>query len=134
MAAFVNLPVADLPTSIAFYTGAGFALDPRMTDDTAACMVIGEGLYAMLLTHAKWATFTRKPVADTRTTGAMALAWTLPDRAAVDAQMARALAAGGTEPRPADDHGFMYSRAFEDPDGHTWEPFWFDTAALEGGA
>lgn len=131
MAAFVNLPVADLPASVAFYTGAGFALDPRMTDDSAACVVIAEGLFAMLLTHAKWAQFTAKPVADTRRTCAMMLAFDLPDRAAVDALMARVRAAGGAEPRAAQDHGFMYARAFEDPDGHVWEPFWFDTATLE---
>lgn len=134
MAVFVNLPVADLPASLAFYTGAGFALDPRMTDDTAACVVIQEGLFAMLLTHAKWAAFTPKPVADTRRSSAQMLAFTLPDRAAVDALMDRVLAAGGTEPRAAQDLPFMYSRAFEDPDGHIWEPFWFDTAALEGSA
>lgn len=133
MAAFVNLPVADLPASIAFYTAAGFALDPRMSDDTAACVIIGEGICAMLLTHAKWARFTRKPVADTRRVSALMLAFDQSDRAAVDALMARVLAAGGTEPGPAQEHGFMYSRAFEDPDGHIWEPFWFDAAVLESG-
>ena len=134
MGAFVNLPVADLPASVGFYTGAGFALDPRMTDDAAACVVIQDGLFAMLLTHAKWAQFTAKPVADTRGTSAVMLAFDLPDRGAVDALMARVLAAGGAEPRAAQDHGFMYARAFEDPDGHIWEPFWFDTTTLEGGA
>jgi len=134
LAAFVNLPVRDLPASVAFYTGAGFTLDPRMTDDTAACIVMGEGLFAMLLTHAKWATFTKKPVADTHRVSALMLAFDLPDRAAVDALMARVLAAGGAEPNPAQEHGFMYSRAFEDPDGHVWEPFWFDTTVLEQAA
>lgn len=134
MAAFVNLPVADLPRAIAFYTGAGFTLDPRMTDDTAACILIGDGLFAMLLTHAKWATFTDKPVADTHKVSALMLAFDHPDRASVDALMDRVLAAGGTEPRPVQDLGFMYGRAFQDPDGHIWEPFWFDTAALENPA
>jgi predicted lactoylglutathione lyase len=133
MGAFVNLPVADLPRSIAFYTGAGFALDPRMTDDAAACIVIAEGIHAMLLTHAKWAQFTAKPVADTHRVSALMLAFDCPDRAAVDALMARVLAAGGVEPRPAQDLPFMYGRAFEDPDGHVWEPFWFDTATSEQG-
>lgn len=132
MAAFVNLPVADLPRSIAFYTGAGFTLDPRMSDDTGACIVIGDGLYAMILTHAKWLTFTDKPIADTHKVSALMMAFDQPDRAAVDALLERVLAAGGTEPKPPQEHGFMYSRAFEDPDGHIWEPFWFDLTYLEG--
>ena len=123
--------MTDLARSVASYTGAGFAPDQRMTDDTAACIVIGEGIHAMLPTHAKWATFTAKPVADTHRVSAPMLDFDLPDRAAVDALMARVLAAGGVEPRPAEDHGFMYSRAFENPDGHVWEPFLFDTATLE---
>jgi len=131
MPAFVNLPVADLPASVAFYTAAGFTPEPRMTDNTAACIVISEGVFAMLLTHAKWAGFTPKPVADTRRVSALMLAFDLPDRAAVDALMARVLAAGGVEPAPPQDHGFMYARSFEDPDGHIWEPFWFDATVLE---
>jgi len=133
MPVFVNLPVTDLARSVAFYTRAGFVPDPRMTDDSAACLVIADGLYAMLLTHAKWATFADRPIPDTRATCAAMTAFTLPDRAAVDALLARVLAAGGTEPRPAQDHGFMYTRPFQDPDGHVWEPFWFDTATLGGG-
>lgn len=131
MTAVLNLPVADLAASTAFYTAAGFARDPRMCDDTATCIVIGDGLIAMLLTHAKWAQFTKKPVADTHKLSAMMMAFGLPDRAAVDALMDRALAAGATEPGPPQELGFYYARAFEDPDGHTWEPFWFDTAVLE---
>lgn len=130
MNVFINLPVADLPASIAFYGALGYSVDPRMTDDTAACIVIGDTLCAMLLTHARYSDFTAKRIADTHATSATLLAYQLPDRAAVDAVMAAALAAGGTEPRPAQDLPFMYGRAFSDPDGHTWEPFWFDTASL----
>lgn len=131
MSAFLNLPVADLDRSVAFYTGAGFARDPRMSDDTSICIVIGGGLCAMLLTHDRWARITPKPVADTHRVSAAVTAFQLPDRAAVDAVMARVLAAGGTEQRPAEDHGFLYGRAFEDPDGHIWEPFWFDAAVFD---
>lgn len=129
---FVNLPVKDLDASIAFYTALGFSFNPRFSDTTGACMVISEENYAMLLTHAKFTSFTQRPIPDAKTTTGVLIALALESKAAVDAMLAQAIAAGGTEPRPTADHGFMYQRTIEDPDGNTWEPFWMDPAAIPG--
>ena len=126
---FVNLPVADLPRSMAFYRALGFDFNPQFTDDTAACMVISDTIFAMLLTRKRFADFTVLPVADETKATAHLLALSRDDRAGVDAIADAALKAGGTEARAPQDHGFMYSRAFADPDGHIWEPMWMDMEA-----
>lgn len=127
---FVNLPVADLPGSMAFYTALGFTNNPQFTDTTAACMVLSDAIHVMLLTHDKWRTFTSRPIPDAGSSEVM-LAVTCDDRAAVDAMSAAAAASGGVaDINPSQDHGFMYSRAVSDPDGHVWEAFWMDPSAI----
>jgi uncharacterized protein len=123
---FVNLPVADLPKAKAFFEAIGFRFNAQFSDDTAACMVISDENYAMLLTHAKFLDFTKRPLPDTRATTGVLVAVSLESKAEVDAMLKAALAAGGTEPVPAQDHGFMYARTIADLDGHRWEPFWMD--------
>ncbi|MBQ4853924.1 lactoylglutathione lyase [Rhodanobacter sp. B2A1Ga4] len=127
---FVNLPVADLAASMAFYEALGFTNNPRFTDDTATCMVWSEAIYVMLLTHGKWRTFTERPVCPA-TSSEVSLALALDSRAAVDAMNAAAAAHGGTaDINPVQDLGFMYGRDLTDPDGHVWGPFWMDPAAI----
>jgi uncharacterized protein len=128
---FVNLPVSDLKRTMAFYKALGFSFNPQFTDETAACMVILEHNYAMLLTHAKWKQFTSKPIADTHKTASVAVALALDSKEAADAMVENAMQAGGKEPRPKQYHGFMVQRTFEDLDGHTWEPFWMDPAHVK---
>ena len=128
---FVNLPVADLPRARAFYEAVGARNEPMFTDETAACMVFSETIHVMLLTHDKYRMFTSKRIADAHETSEVLIAITLESRSEVDDIASRALAAGGREPRPAEDHGWMYSRAFEDPDGHVWEPVWMDYEAAK---
>lgn len=128
---FINLPVTDLQRSMAFYEKLGFANNPQFTDKNAACMVISEHNYVMLLTHEFFKTFAVKPLADaTKSTGVL-IAISRESKADVDKMVEAAKAAGGREPRPVQDMGFMYGRAFEDPDGHTWEPNWIDPATLQ---
>ena len=127
---FVNLPVADLDRSVAFYQAVGGTLNPQFSDDTAACIVLSESIHVMLLTHAKFAQFATRPIGDARQSTEMLIALSVESRAEVDDMFEQALAAGGREQRPAEDHGFMYTRPFEDPDGHAWEPFWMNMAAL----
>lgn len=127
---FVNLPVADLDASIAFYTSLGFRNNPHFTDDTAACMVWSEAINVMLLTHAKWRTFTRRPIPPATASEVM-LALSCDSRAMVDAMNECAAAHGGSaDINPAQDLGFMYNRNLADPDGHVWEAMWMDPAAL----
>ncbi|MCB5178132.1 VOC family protein [Streptomyces antimicrobicus] len=129
---FVNLPVKDLDASKAFWKELGYSFNAQFTDETAASLVISDTIYAMLLTEAKFKEFTHKALADTATTVQTLLCLSAASREAVDSLVDTAVRAGGTEPRAAMDHGFMYLRAFEDLDGHTWEIMWMDPAAVQG--
>ncbi len=127
---FINLPVADLKASIAFYEALGFTKNPHFSDDTGACMVWSEAIHVMLLNHDKWRTFTTRPIPPP-TASEVLLALALDSTEDVDAANAKAAAHGGTgDVNPMQDHGFMYSRALADPDGHVWEMFWMDPAAM----
>ncbi len=130
---FVNLPVAELDEAKAFYTALGFVNEPKFTDETAACMVWSEAIMVMLLTHAKWRTFTTRPIPAKGSSEVM-LALSLDSKDAVHAMADAASANGGTaDINPAQDHGFMISRAFTDRDGHVWEAVWMDPAMGETG-
>ena len=127
---FVNLPVVDLPASMAFYSALGFVNNPQFTDETAACMVWSEAIHVMLLTHAKWRSFTSRPIPPSGQSEVM-LAVSCEDRPAVDRMNTQAAAHGGqADANPVQDLGFMYNRCLADPDGHLWEAFWMDPAAL----
>lgn len=130
---FVNLPVADLRKATAFYAALGFTNNPKFTDDTAACMVWSESIHVMLLTHAKWRTFTARDIPH-RTSSEVMLALTCENREAVDAMNAAAAANGGVaDINPVQDLGFMYNRNLADPDGHVWEAFWMDPSVVPSG-
>jgi predicted lactoylglutathione lyase len=130
---FVNMPVADVARSKAFFAGLGFNYDPRFTDDTAACMLVGEHAFVMLLGREKFAEFAKLPIADpTKHTSAL-FCFSVPSREDVDTVSAAALAAGGSEADAPEDHGFMYTRSFYDLDGHGWQVMWMDPAAAEQG-
>ena len=127
---FVNLPVADLPRAIAFYEAVGATRNPQFSDDTAACMVLSETIFVMLLTHAKFSSFTSRPIGGRDSVHAL-LCLSCDSRDAVLAQLDAAVKAGGKpDPTPEQDHGFMYGRSYEDPDGHIWEIMWMDPAAM----
>ena len=128
---FVNLPVADLDASKAFYEAIGFTNNPQFTDDTAACMVLSDVIHVMLLTHDKWRQFTSKAIPDARESAQVMLCISEDSRAGVDAITEKALAAGGREEGEPDDYGFMYGRNFTDPDGHIWAPMWMDMTGFE---
>ncbi|GAB5347884.1 VOC family protein [Alteriqipengyuania sp. 357] len=130
---FVNLPVTDVPESTAFYEALGFEKNRQLSNEQASAMVWSEAIFVMLLDHAFYATFTDKTIIDAKITSGALLCLTFDDKAAVDAIHAAARAAGGAEPRPIKDQGFMYGGAFEDPDGHTWETVWMAPAAASDG-
>ena len=128
---FVNLPVADLDASKAFFEAIGYTINPQFTDENASCVVLSDSIYLMILTHDFYKTFTTKEIADAHTTSEVQNAIGLDSREAVDAILEKALAAGATEPKPAQDYGFMYSRGFEDLDGHHWDYLWMDPANVQ---
>lgn len=123
---FINLPVKDLPKAMDFYTRIGFVNNPQFTDETAACMVVSDEIFVMLLTHDKFKQFITKEIADTTKTTAVINSLSLESVAKMNEMMTKALAAGGNEYSEAKDYGFMQQRSFEDLDGHCWEVFYMD--------
>jgi predicted lactoylglutathione lyase len=130
---FVNLPVRDLAASTAFFRTLGFAFDEKFTDESAACMVVSEQAYVMLLVEGRFADFTTKPVVDARVSTEAILAVSAESREAVDAFADAALNAGASRASDPMDHGFMYGRSFHDLDGHVWEVMWMSPEAVEQG-
>jgi uncharacterized protein len=130
---FVNIPVADLERSKAFFSKLGFSYDPAFTDENAACMPVGEQAFVMLLGRETFAQYAKLPMADPTTHTLALYCFSVSTRDEVDAVSAAALAAGGTEADGAEDHGFMYSRSFFDLDGHGWQIMWMDPVAAEQG-
>ena len=129
----VNLPVTDLKASMAFYKSIGFKNNPQFTDDTAACMVWSDAINVMLLTHAKWRTFTSRPIPPA-TSSEVFLTLSCDSREAVDAMNEAASANGGTaDIDPVQDVGFMYNCNLADPDGHVWVAMWMNPAAIPSG-
>ncbi len=127
---FVNLPVQDLDRSVRFFRSLGYAFDPRFTNENGTCLVLGESLFAMLLLPSFFETFTAKPTSDARKSSEVIVALQVESRGEVDRIVDAALAAGATSLREPQDHGFMYLRSFEDPDGHLWEHFWMDASKM----
>ncbi|MET0331622.1 MAG: VOC family protein [Dyella sp.] len=117
---FINLPVADLPKSFDFFKALGFAHNPQFTGDAAACIVISDTIFVMLLTHARFKDFTPKEVCDTSNAVEVLLSLSCESREEVDSLVARALAAGGSTHDEPEDFGFMYTHSFIDLDGHGW--------------
>ena len=132
---FVNLPVRDLPASKRFYEAIGFTNNPQFTNENAAAMMWSDAIVVMLLTHEFWRTFTSKAIPNAKESAQVALCVNLESRDAVDAIAETAGRSGGTaDVSPPQDHGFMYQRSFEDPDGHAWEPMWMDPKVAAGEA
>jgi uncharacterized protein len=126
---FVNLPVRDLPRAKNFFSALGFAYNPKFSDDNAACMVISDDAYVMLLAEPFFKTFTTREVCDTSRQTETLIALSCDSRNEVDELAKRAIDAGGRDATPAQDHGFMYVRTFYDLDGHHWEVVWMDPKA-----
>jgi uncharacterized protein len=131
---FVNIPVRDLQRSIDFFQALGFTFNAQFTDATATAMLVGEDAYFMLLTHEKFASFTKRPMGDPRKETTALYALGVESRAAVDAMVHKAVASGGAHALDPQDHGFMYGWSFYDPDGHHWEVFWMDPSVVVGDA
>lgn len=129
---FVNLPVKDLNRSVEFFTKLGYTFNKQFTDETATCMVISEDIFAMLLTEPKFKQFTSKEIADSTKSIEVITALSAESKDEVNSLADKALAAGATEARPPEDHGFMVLRSFYDLDGHMWEIIWMDPTAVQG--
>ena len=129
---FVNLPVRDLKRSMDFFAALGFTFNPQFTDDKAACMIVSEEAFVMLLGEPFFRTFTRRDLCDTRTHTEGLFALSCSSRAEVDQMVGTAIANGGQHAMDPMDHGFMYGWSFYDVDGHHWEVLWMDPANVQG--
>ncbi len=128
---FVNLPVKDLDKSKQFFTDIGFTINPQFTDEKAACVVISEDIYAMILREEFFKTFIpNKEIADSTKSTEVLVALSADSKEKVNELADKALAAGASKLREPDDYGFMYSRSFQDPDGHIWEVVYMDMNAV----
>lgn len=127
---FINLPVKDLKKSMDFFKSLGFEFNTQFTDEKAACMVMSEHIFAMLLTEPFFKTFTKKSIADAHKTTEVMLAVDAESKAAVDAMVASAVAAGGNVYMEPQDHGWMYQHSFADLDGHQWQILYMDESKL----
>jgi uncharacterized protein len=126
---FVNLPVKDLKRSMGFFRQLGYEFNPQFTDETAACMIISEDIYAMLLTHGKFRGFTPKEICDSTKSTEVLICLSCESREKVQEQVTKALAAGGSTYAEPKDYGFMFQHGFQDPDGHIWELVHMDESA-----
>jgi hypothetical protein len=128
---FVSLPIKNLERSVTFFKALGFSFNPKLTGEKAACLLIGEHAYAMLVVESFFRTFTKKEICDTATHVEGAYGISVESRAEADTMWTKAIAGGGKDGGPPEDHGFMYSRSFEDLDGHHWEVVWMDPEAAQ---
>ena len=118
---FVNLAVKNVVRTRSFYSALGYEFNPQFSNENALCMVVSDTIHVMLLAEPFFQTFIDKRIVDAMTSTEALLCLSCDSREAVDALVAKAVAAGGRTPRPAQDHGFMYGHGYEDPDGHLWE-------------
>ncbi|CQR61488.1 VOC family protein [Streptomyces leeuwenhoekii] len=129
---FVNLATDDLDASKKFFTELGYTINPQFSDDTTASIPLSDTIVTLLHTREKYAVFTKKEIVDSKRSSEVLLALSAESREKVDEMVEKAVAAGGSVTGETQDHGFMYGRAFEDLDGHTWEVVWMDPAAVQG--
>ncbi len=130
---FVNLPVKNLIKAIEFFTQLGYTFNPQFTDETATCMIVSEDISVMLLTEAKFQTFTPKVICDATKSTEVLVCLSCESRADVDGMVSKAVAAGGTTYNEPQDHGFMYAHGFQDLDGHIWELIYMEPDAVNQG-
>jgi len=130
---FVNLPVRNLGQSVKFFARLGYAFNPQFTDETAACMIVSEDIFVMLLTLAKFKEFTPRDICDATKSTEVLVCLTCETRDEVDTMVRKAVAAGGSTWAESKDYGFMYQHGFQDPDGHIWELIYMDPGAISQG-
>jgi predicted lactoylglutathione lyase len=128
---FVNLPVRDLNKSVEFFTKLGYQFNAQFTDETATCMIVGEHIFVMLLTHDKFKTFTPKAICDATKSTEVLVCLSTGSRAKVNEMVGKAVRAGGTTYNKPQDHGFMYGHGFQDLDGHIWELIYMEPSPVK---
>ncbi|CAL9444153.1 MULTISPECIES: VOC family protein [Streptomyces] len=129
---FVNLATNDLDAAKKFFAGLGWEINAQFSDDSTASFPVSDTIVVMVHTPQKYREFTKKEIADSTKTSEVLIALSAESREKVDELVEKAVAAGGSVSGETQDHGFMYGRAFDDLDGHTFEVAWMDPAAIQG--
>lgn len=129
---FINLPVKELSKSKAFFEGLGFRFNPQFTDEKAACMVISDTIYAMLLTESYFKTFTKKGISDAKKTTEVLITLDANSKEEVQRMVTKAKELGAAIYSEPQDLGWMYQHNFGDLDGHQWEFAYMDETQLPG--
>ncbi|MFD5285020.1 VOC family protein [Streptomyces rubrogriseus] len=129
---FVNLATNDLAAAKKFFAGLGWEMNAQFSDDSTASFPVSDTIIVMVHTPQKYREFTKKEIADSTKTSEVLIALSAESREKVDELVEKAVAAGGSVSGETQDHGFMYGRAFDDLDGHTFEVAWMDPAAVQG--
>lgn len=127
---YVNVPVKDLTRSIDFYTKVGFSFNQQFSNENATSIIVSDDILVMLLREDFFKNFTNKPIANAKDSTEVLISISAESREEVDEMVGLAIAAGGASPVPTQDHGWMYGRSFEDPDGHIWEVSYLDMSAI----
>ena len=127
---FVNLPVKELKRSMDFFTKLGYKFNPQFTDETAACMIVSDDIYVMLLTHPKFKESTPKAICDAAKSTEVLVCLSCESRDNVNDMVRKAVTAGGTTYAESKDYGFMYQHGFQDLDGHIWELIYMEPSAI----
>lgn len=127
---FLNLAVKDLKKSIDFFTELGFSFNPQFTDEHATCMIIGENIFAMLVTEQRFKDFTKKEICNAHKNTEVLIAIDVDSREKVDETVKNAVDAGGSIYMEPQDYGWMYGHSFADLDGHQWEIMYMDENAI----
>lgn len=128
---FVNMPVQDLTRAMNFFRALGYTFNSQFTDEKAACLVLGDDIFVMLLVKPFFKGFITNEIADARLVAEAIISLSVDSRDAVDALVDKALASGGSPSKEPSDLGFMYSKSFLDPDGHHWEVFFMEPSHLQ---
>lgn len=128
---YINLPIKDIEQTEEFFSALGFDFNPEFSDDDALCMVVEENIYVMFIIERRFKDFTKKNIADAKKVTECINTFTVDTKEKVDEFMENVLDAGGKETRKPEDHGWMYGRSFEDPNGHIWEIFYIDSSKKE---
>ncbi|CAN5242789.1 VOC family protein [soil metagenome] len=128
---FVNLPVKDLDRSVDFFTKLGFKFNAQFTDKNATAMIVNDDAFVMLLVEEFFKSFTKKGITDATSQTEVIMALSAASKEDVDELVSKAFAAGGRPANDDQDQGFMYTRSFQDPDGHLWEVFWMDPTTIQ---
>ena len=123
---FINLPVKDVEASMQFYTALGFTVNPLFTFDDQKCMVWSDQIYVMLQTHEMFKSGNKKNMANAKENSIATFTLPVESIDQLNEMVEHAVQAGGTEPTPALDEGFMQVRNIEDLDGHLWGIIYLD--------